>query len=257
MATTNDKPKKSELFRLMMRRLMDFVFGFKNKKGEILDYKMAHAVGVSFHPQEFYAKVEQELAAHKIPGMEISRVQFAEGGLMSDQRVYLRLMRERLCIDTCAAPFGNIFFFSFRTVYVPALVRLWHIMAAIAFFIVVERLLIIPLGVSFATIAVIALVFAIAGVLRNASSEGFSDLDTLLLKIPVVATIYEDWFRVETYYREDTRALYLKLLPALIQSAAEEFCAAKGVKLVRQREFPSPLLQELSTPLPPRTEAGK
>ena len=250
MATTNDKPKKSELFRLIVRRLMDFVFGFKNKKGEILDYKMAHAVGVSFPPQEFYAKVEQELAAHKIPGMEISRVQFAEGGLMSDQRVYLRLMRERLCIDTCAAPFGNIFFFSFRTVYVPVLVRLWHIMAAIAFFIVVERLLINPLGVSFATIAVIALVFAIAGVLRNASSEGFSDLDTLLLKIPVVATIYEDWFRVETYYREDTRNLYLQLLPQFIHDFAEETCAAKGVKLESNFQ-PIPPVADLDKPPPP------
>jgi hypothetical protein len=250
MATTDDKPKKSELFRLIMRRLIDFVFGFKNKKGEILDYKLAHAVGLSFPPQEFYAKVEQDLAAHKIPGMEISRVKFAEGGLLSDQRFYLRLMRERLCIDTCAAPFGNIFFFSFRTVYVPALVRLWHIMAAMAFFFAVEWLLVIPLGATFATIAVIALVFAIAGVLRNASSEGFSDLDTLLLKIPVVATIYEDWFRVETYYREDTRNLYLQLLPRFIHDFAEETCAAKGVKL--ESHFrPTPPVSDLNKPPPP------
>jgi hypothetical protein len=250
MATTGDKPKKSEIVRHVMRRVIDFVFSFKNKKGEVLDYKMAHAVGLNLPPQEFYARVEQELAVHKIPGMEISRVPFAEGGLLSDQRVYLRLMRERLCIDTCAAPFGDLFFFSFRTVHVPALVRLWHIAAAIAFFVGMDWLLIKPLGATFATIAVVALVFAIAGVLRNASSGAFSDLDTLLLRIPVVATIYEDWFRVDTYYREDTRNLYLQLLPQFIHDAAGEMCAANGVKLQSSFE-PKPPAADLNKPLPP------
>lgn len=250
MATTDDKPKKSELFRLIMRRLIDFVFGFKNKRGEVLDYKLSHADGLYVAPQEFYAQVEQELAARKFPGMEISRVQFAEGGLLSDQRVYLRLMRERLCVDTCAAPFGNLFFFSSRTVYVPALVRLWHILAALFFFFAVELVLIRPLGVTFATIAMIGLVFALAGVLRNASSGGFSDLDGILLKIPVVATIYEDWFRVETYYREDTRNLYLQLLPQFIHELAEETCAAKGVKLEPHFQ-PTPPVSDLNKPLPP------
>jgi hypothetical protein len=250
MADTPDKSKKSELFRLIMRRVIDFVFGFKNKRGEVLDYKLSHADGLTFAPQEFYAKVEEELAARKLPGMEVSKVPFAEGGLLSDQRIYLRFMRERLCIDTCAAPFGNIFFFSCRTVYVPALVRLWHILAAMFFLSIIESLLIKPLGLVYATIAVITLVFAIVGVLRNASSEAFSDLDKLLLSIPVVATIYEDWFRVETYYREDTRNLYLQLLPQYVQEVADEICAAKGVKLEKHFQ-PSPPVSDLNKPLPP------
>ena len=159
-------------------------------------------------------------------------------------------MRERVCIDICAAPFGNCFFFSRRTVYVPALIRLWHILAALIFLGVVERLLIIPLGTNFATIALIGLVFAIAAVLRNASTGGFSDLDSLLLKIPVLATIYEDWFRVETYYREDTRNLYWQLLPQSIQTITEQTCAAKGVKLVPYVK-PEPPVSDLNKPLPP------
>ena len=250
MATTDDKPKRSELFRANMRRLIDFVFGFKNKKGEVLDCKLSHADGLNFSPQEFYAQVESKLADRKIPGMDISRVPFAEGGLLSDQRIYLRLMRERLCIDTCAAPFGNIFFFSCRTVHVRALVRLWHILAALAFFFAVAVLLIIPLGFIFGIIAVIGLVFALAGVLRNASTGGFSDLDTILLKIPVIAAIYEDWFRVDTYYREDTRTLYMQLLPPFIEEIAQEMCAAKGVKLERQFQ-PTPPVSDLNKPVPP------
>ena len=246
MATSDDKPKKSE----RIRRWLDFIFGFENKKGEVLDYRLSSADGFSFSPQEFYANVEQQLEARKIPSLEISRQEFAEGGLLSDQRVYLRLMRERLAIDTCAAPFGKIFFFSTRTVHIPALVRLWHILATLFFFNVVYGLLIMALGFMFATYAVIALVFALAGVLRNASAGGLADLDALLLRIPVVATIYEDWFREDTYYREDTRNLYLKLLPALIQELAEETCAAKGVKLESAYQR-MPAIADLKKPLPP------
>jgi hypothetical protein len=250
MATADDKLKKSDVFRQRVRLLLDFVFGFKNKRGEVLDYDLSHADGLALSPREFYDRVEQELAARKLPGLEISRVPFAEGGLLSDQRVYLRLMRERLCIDTCAAPFGNIFFFSSRTVRVRALVRLWHILAVLAFFTFVEGLLIKPLGMTFATIALVALVFALVGVLRNASTGAFADLDTLLLKIPVVATVYEDWFRVETYYREDTRNLYRQLLPQFIAGLADEACAAKGVKLERDLQ-PTPPASPLARPLPP------
>ena len=246
MATSDDKPKKSE----RMRRWIDFIFGFENKKGDVLDYQIHHADGLNLSPQEFYANVEQQLAARKFPSLEISRQEFSEGGLLANQRTYLRLMRERLAITTCAAPFGNVFFFSFRTVYVPALVRLWHILAALIFLGVVGYLLLPPLGMSFTVVAVIALVFAIAAVLQNASAVGPSNLDARLLNIPVVATIYEDWFRVETYYREDTRNLYLTLLPQLIHELAAEACAAKGVKLDPQSQR-NPKVADLDQPRRP------
>jgi hypothetical protein len=156
-------------------------------------------------------------------------------------------MRERLAIDACAAPFGRHFFFSCRIVYVPALVRLWHIAAALLFFFIIGIGFIRLLGLEFAIIAFVALLFAIAAVFRNAGSTAFSDLDSLLLKIPVVATIYEDWFRMETYYRVDTRTLYQTILPALIRAAAEEVCGEKGLKLVQQSDS-APVLAELHQP---------
>ena len=57
MATTGDKPKKSEQFRLFVRQMLDFIFGFKNKKGEVLDYQLEHADGVSFSTQEFLSLI--------------------------------------------------------------------------------------------------------------------------------------------------------------------------------------------------------
>ena len=247
MPTPDYKPKKSEI----IRAILEFVFGFKNDRGDILDEWVYSAEGLSLSGSEFYESVQKRVEGQKIPDLEVSRVEFAQGGLLSNQRQYLRLMRERLVIDTCAAPFGTHFFFSCRTVYVPALVRLWHILAVILFFAIVSNVFVRLLGFNFAMIAVVTLPFAIVALFRNASASPFANLDTFLLRIPVVATIYENWFRVETYYRVDTRTLYCTLLPDLIRAAAEDATAAKGIKLVKQYEFP-PVLLELFAPMPPR-----
>ncbi|HEX3624881.1 MAG TPA: hypothetical protein VH280_05570 [Verrucomicrobiae bacterium] len=243
MPLSEDKPKKRE----WVRDILDFIFTFKNKRGEIWDAWLYSSEGVSIRPQEFYASVEKRLESQKIPKMAISRIEFAEGGLLSDQRQYMRLMRERLAIDTCAAPFGAHFFFSCRVVHVKALVRLWHIVAAFAFFAVVTQVFIRYLGLEFAMIALVSLLFAIAAVFRNATSTAFSDLDTFLLKIPVVGIIYENWFRTETYYRIDTRTLYQTVLPNLIRAAAEEVCGEKGLKMI-QGPAAAPILTELYRP---------
>jgi hypothetical protein len=244
MATPELKSKKGE----KLRAWFDFVFGFENKKGDILGHWIAFHDNFSFPPQDFFDAIEKELAARKIPGMEISQEEFAEGGMLSDKRIYLRLFRERLALYTCAAPFGSGYFFSCRTVYVPALVRLWHIIAALVFFSIVGGLLVKPLGIMFAGIAMIALMFALAAILGNAA---ISDLDTLLLKIPVVATIYEDWFRADTYFRQDTRLFYLKQIPEFIRDIAEDITATKGARLEEQYQLP-PILGELYKRVPPR-----
>src|ERR1700733_3535370 len=149
MPTTELKSRKGEI----LRAWFDFVFSFENKKGDILGHWIAFHDNFSFSPQEFFDTLEKELQARKIPGMEISQQEFSEGGLLSDKRIYLRMFRERLALYPGAAPFGLGYFFSCLTVYVPALVRLWHILAALGFFGIVGGLLVKPLGITFATVA--------------------------------------------------------------------------------------------------------
>jgi hypothetical protein len=240
MAIPGFKQKKGA----RLRAVVDFVFGIENKKGDVLDYWITFYDALQFSPQEFYATIEKELENRKIPNMEISKEEFAEGGALSGKRIYLRLFRERLAIYTCAAPFGKGCFFSCRTVYVPALLRLWHILAALFVLNIIGDVLLLLLGLWFSIIAYVTLLFAIAAVMRNASASGSSDFDAFLLNIPVVATIYEEWFRADTYFRDDTRAFYLQRIPEIIRELAEEITAAKGVKLVQQYHF-SPILQEL------------
>src|SRR5277367_3141097 len=95
MDSPGDKLKKSERLRL----LLEFIFGFKNQRGQMLYHWIYSAEDFSLSPNEFYEVVEKHIETRKTPGVEISRERFAEGGLMSDQRIYLRFMRERLAID--------------------------------------------------------------------------------------------------------------------------------------------------------------
>jgi len=221
------------------------MLGFKSKKDEVLNHWISFADNFTFPAQEFYQSLEKELKERKVPGLEISRVEYAEGGLLSEQRIYLRLIRERLAFDTCAAPFGSGYFFSCRTVYSPVVVQLWQVLVVLGGFAGLYFLLAKYLGMVFAAIAVGTLVIAIAQVFRNTIAMKLGDLDTALLKIPIVSPIYEKWFRVkESYYRHDTRLMYLDLVPKLVQMLAEEVTAAKGVKLVRQYQC-APVLGEL------------
>lgn len=227
------------------------IFGFKPKNDEVLDHWISFADGFSLSPQEFYATVKKELDARKIPTMEMSDIEYAEGGLLSDKRLYLRMIRERLAFDLCASPFGTSYFFSCRTIHSPPALRLWHIAAMLAFFFLVYSLLLKYLGFLFAIIALVALLIAIVEMFRNAVSMGLNDLDSALMKIPVLGPIYENWFRKETYYRLDARLAYLNIVPAIIKAIAEEVTGAKGIKLVRQYER-APIFGDLYKPVPPR-----
>src|ERR1051325_2972869 len=105
------------------------MFGFfKSKKADVLShwYSLIPRFNASTH--EFYQAIEAELKERKVPGLEISRVEFSEGGLLSDKREYLRMTRERLVFDICAAPFGTAYFFSCRFAEIPAVIKFWQLL---------------------------------------------------------------------------------------------------------------------------------
>ena len=219
----------------------------KQIKGEVSNYWIVSANEFSLPPLAFYEALEQELAALKIPGLEISRREHAEGGLLSAKRIYLRMMRERLVFLVCAAPFGTRYFFSCRTIHSPATLKLWHALVAglfFAAFLGLERLL----GMSFTFTALFGLILAAGLMFRNAMATGLADIDNTLLKTPVAGPIYERFFRKDTYYRQDTRLVYLDTIPAVIQGLVDEFTAAKGVKLIRKHQAAS-ILKGLIKPL--------
>jgi hypothetical protein len=221
---------------------------FRKKRGDELNHWIASAENFNYSPKTFYEELEKTLAERKIPDLTMDRVEFAEGGLLSAERTYLRMQRERLLFDVCAAPFGTGYFFSCRTVKLPVVVKLWHILVLC---IVLNSLWagffklfgLIP-GTGLWLLLLIALVLT----LHNAATASAVSVDALLTRIPVIGTIYEAWFKRDTYFRVDSRLMYLDLIPNLVQKLSETVTSANGVRLVRQYQT-APILGELYKPV--------
>src|SRR5450759_1851421 len=104
------------------------MFGlFEKSKADIIDHWYALIPGFNSSTKDFYEAVEKELKERQVPGLEIFHVDFAEGGILSSKREYLRMTRERLVFDVCAAPFGTSYFFSCRFAEIPAVIKLWQL----------------------------------------------------------------------------------------------------------------------------------
>ena len=94
-----------------------------------------------------------------------------------------------------------------------------------------------------------ALLLLLVYLLRNAVAMGLEDLDASFIRSPMLGPIYEAWFRKESYYRHDTRVMYLTVVEGVIKKLVEQETAAKGVKLLTQYEY-GPILGELYKPRP-------
>jgi hypothetical protein len=72
--------------------------------------------------------------------------------------------------------------------------------------------------------------------LKNAVAIGLANLDTVLIKVPLLGPVYERFFRKETYYRHDTRVMYLQTVPVIVKRLVDDLTAAKGVTLSERIE---------------------
>ena len=231
------------------------MFGlFEKSKADIIDHWYALIPGFNSSTKDFYEAVEKELKERQVPGLEIFHVDFAEGGIMSNKREYLRMTRERLVFDVCAAPFGTAYFFSCRFAEIPTVVKLWEFLLFLcglcfaAFWgLVIFSRIFGALGFMLYPFLLLASLVAGIYVMRNAVAMGLKDLDASLIKTPVIGPIYEAWFRKETYYRHDTRLMYYETVNAVVKAKVEETTGAKGIKLIRYMEN-CPLLSELYKP---------
>lgn len=248
------------------------MFGLDRKQPDVLSHWFALVDNFQYSSQSFYASVEEELRNRDAPGLVISKVEHREGGALSHKRIYLRLSRERFAFDLCAAPFGRTFFFSLRFMEVPRGGWLRIIIPLLLVALVVEAQTMATQAMRqgiFWGVGVAVAVSLLVWLLSSSPSESrrlsdgvksrWPDLDTFLIRLPGFGALYES-LRRDTYYREDTRLMYLTLVSDIVKKKVDEVTAAKGVKLIRSYER-SPILGELykpseSKPAPVDTPAG-
>lgn len=68
--------------------------------------------GIIISVSDFYKAVEEKVRARNIPDVRIKRVEWMEGGIFSDKRLYLEVRRFDSIYHICGAPFGDSFFVS-------------------------------------------------------------------------------------------------------------------------------------------------
>jgi len=221
------------------------MFGsYKKENGEVMDHWYTLVPGFNTSTKEFYEAVEGELKERQVPGLDIFHVDFTEGGLLASKREYLRMNRERLIFDICAAPFGTGFFFSCRFAEIPAVIRLWQLLVVLVAALMTVALVFRYLGLILGAVVLLAGFVFLIYILRNAVAMGLKDLDATLIRSPVLGPIYENWFRRETYYRQDTRLMYRDTVNDVVKAKVEEVTGAKGIRLITFNEY-SPILGEL------------
>ena len=205
----------------------------------------------------FYQTIEDELLARQVPGLELMRVDFREGGLLSSKRDYLRMRRERLTFDLCSAPFGTSWFFSYRFCEIPAPLPLGHLLVVMALTVALTVGYLALFGPLWGGIIIGMTVLGFALLLRNTLTLGFDDFDAWLLTVPVFGRVYELLFRKETFFRQDTRYMYVEMVERIIQDKIKQVTAAEGidkVEFIEARPDVHPLLARL-VQAPTRTSA--
>lgn len=214
------------------------MFGIWKKK-QPQDPKHWYVVNPNFDTitSEFYDAIEYDLKQKEISGMEVSRIEYAEGGMLSAKRVYLRMRRERLVFDVCAAPFGTSWFFSYRFGEIPLVIHLWEVLVLLVALAGVVWFYMSLFGIMLGPILFAASLLSLLLMMRNTVSMGMQDLDAALLQIPVVGAFYEVFLRKDdTYYRQDTRLAYRDIVDNIIRARIDEVSAVGGIKLVEYKD---------------------
>ena len=218
------------------------MFGlWKRSKPEVVEHWYSLLDDFSTSTTEFYGRIESELTKRQIPGLDIERVHFREGEMTTHKREYLRMVRERLVFDVCSAPFGTGWFFSCRIVTIPFKLRIWELLVLVALL----GLLVFKYLSLFGTVGGIAtFVLSIIGslyFLNMKAKASNHDLDSALLKVPVIGALYELFLRQDSsYYREDTRIMYIALVDMVVRDAVRQVTEDQGVEQVEFSQVDSP-----------------
>jgi len=209
---------------------------------EIIEHWFTLVPAQQFSATDFYAEIDAELKAQKVPALDIKRVEVPEGGLLSDNREYLRMQRERLTFDVCAAPVGVNYFFSYRFYLEQVKVEPWQIAVLLIAFWFLLNWSIRFLGLFLGPMVLLMVLFLLGWTMKNAIGLGLRDLDTTLLKLPIIGAIYERYFRKDTYYRQDLRIACCSIVSAIVKGKVEKVTGAKGVKLLKEFRY-SPVFE--------------
>lgn len=192
----------------------------------------------STSPQEFYSLLEKAIARRQIPNLEISRVEWKEGGLLSANREYLRLSRERLIGYICAAPFGTGFFFSSRLGEISSRLTPLQMFVLLVILALFFKAFISALGFFWGSVVLAGVIGSLVWFSRSMASKGLTDFDAIVLKIPLLGAVYYYFFRPVTFFRYDAINSYADAVHSAVLEVVDEVTKARGIRLTEDQRKP-------------------
>jgi hypothetical protein len=185
--------------------------------------------GFSTSSLDFYGLVRAGIALRKIPNLTVSEVEWQESGLGSGKRVYLRVSREGLNFDICAAPFGTGYFFSWWLAVIPRILLDFAVLMGIAF----AAFICLAIasrqncsGILMAPILFFGILFG-AGFLVRYGDLGW---EPTVLSMPITGFLYGFFFRPNTYFNEDTATMFRESVHHAVLEAIDTVTSAQGVR---------------------------
>jgi hypothetical protein len=199
--------------------------------------------GFSTSSLDFYELVKAGMDRRKIPNLKIKSVSWKESGVGSGKRVYLRVSREGLNFDICAAPFGTGFFFSWWLARIPRI--LLDILFLILLLFVgnllwrsallgqtqegqnaIQTLVAGCSAMFFSSFLFLGLLFGLGLLVRH----GNLGLEPTVLSMPITGFFYGLIFRPNTYFNEDTALMFRESVHNAVLEAIDQVTTAQGVR---------------------------
>lgn len=208
----------------------------KAKRNKLLSYWTELSNDFQYSPRQFYALVLRNLDHRQIPGLEIEPANLRAGGVFSERRLYLRLRRERLVFEVCAAPFGTAFFVSCRLFDRRRDAGWIHYLMMIALLAGIGYVLWTTLGWVWAAIVLSGLATFVWSFMRLSLQQEMVALQDALPEIPLIGPLYESWFRPETYYRQDLNECYRTAVEKTVKQTLGEVLSQSGLKALAPAE---------------------
>ena len=189
--------------------------------------------GLQISPHDFYVRAEVAVTKRSIPDVVIEKVEYSEGGALSDKRQYLRVRRRRWVFDICGAPFGEGFFFSWWLAELkpslPAAATVFIVIGYLIFINVVVQKIGYFEGPALLLCGVPLFLFLI----RQLGDE---EADDKVMALPVIGPLYAKFFRPITYYRIDTSEMFQQAVRNSVMEAIDQVTAAKGLRALTELE---------------------
>lgn len=194
---------------------------------------------------EFYDHVEIAIKERKVPDVVCYRNEFKEGGFASSKRLYLRIERDFVAFDLCAAQYGTGFFFSwwltrlgpkhpilYLLLFLPIvgilslfLVGLFASFSSIIAWIVIPTLILLACGFIVQSGAVVPVEY--------------------VLMMPVLGWLYEKLFNPVTYYSLDTALMFQESIRRAVNETIDSLLTQQGLQALREDQK-TPVIKSIS-----------